>query len=92
MRYLLQNPLSTNALSPAELKHKLREIDNSKELKVINVVELTDKKAFLDSLNKEDDIVVCGGDGTLNHLINDYDFLILKTIFIFISLVMVTIF
>ncbi len=74
MRYLLQNPLSTNALSPAELKHKLREIDNSKELKIINVVELTDKKAFFDLLNKEDDVVICGGDGTLNHLINDYDF------------------
>ncbi len=74
MRYLLYNPLSTKALTTKELKHTIKELDASKELKVIDVIKLEDKKTFLDSLKEDDDIVICGGDGTLNHLINDYDF------------------
>lgn len=74
MRYLLYNPLSTKALTTKELKHTIKELDASKELKVIDVIKLEDKKTFLDSLKEDDDIVICGGDGTLNHLINEYDF------------------
>lgn len=74
MRYLLYNPLSTKALATKELKHTIKELDASKELKVIDVIKLEDKKTFLDSLKDDDDIVICGGDGTLNHLINEYDF------------------
>ncbi len=74
MRYLLYNPLSTKALSTKELKHTIKELDASKELKVIDVIKLEDKKTFLDSLKDDDDAVICGGDGTLNHLINEYDF------------------
>lgn len=74
MRYLLYNPLSTKALTTKELKHTIKELDASKELKVIDIIKLEDKKTFLDSLKEDDDIVICGGDGTLNHLINEYDF------------------
>ena len=70
MRYALYNPLSTKSLSKEQLEVKLKEIDSTKQYEFIDVTTVTDRKAFFDNLKEGDDVVLCGGDGTLNELIN----------------------
>ena len=38
-----------------------------------DIREISDFKAFFESLDREDCIVIAGGDGTLNHFVNDID-------------------
>lgn len=73
MRYVLFNPLSTTCLQPEVLEKKIKEKDPSKELKILDVTKLN-AKDFVLNLKANDDIVLSGGDGTLNHMINRYDF------------------
>ncbi len=74
MRYALYNPLSTKSLSKEELEVKLKEINSEVEYEFVDVTTIEDRKAFLDGLKENDDIVICGGDGTLNKMVNSYDF------------------
>ena len=74
MRYALYNPLSTKSLSKEQLEVKLKEIDSTKQYEFIDVTTVTDRKAFFDNLKESDDVVICGGDGTLNKMVNSYDF------------------
>lgn len=60
MKYYLYNRLANNGIKP--------EIDSSIEL--IDVIGL-DYKKFFDGLNKEDEVVFIGGDGTISHLIDE---------------------
>ncbi len=62
MKYYLYNPLSNNGLKP-ELPEKVELLDATK----------TDLPEFFSKLKKEDEVVLIGGDGTLNHLINTLD-------------------
>lgn len=73
MRYVLFNPLSHTCLDKETLTKEIKSKDESKELTLLDATSI-DIKSFLDSLKEGDDIVVSGGDGTLNHLINAYDF------------------
>jgi len=41
------------------------------EIEFANVLEIKDYKAFFSKYDKEAKFVICGGDGTLNHFIND---------------------
>lgn len=70
MRYILYNPLSNNGHNAGALE-KLKERFNN-ECKVIDVIGL-DTKSFVSKLNKEDEIFILGGDGTVNHFVNDLD-------------------
>lgn len=69
MNYILYNPKSKNG--------KAEEILNSykegiqKDLKDLNVLEINDYTQFINNLTEEDEITIIGGDGTLNHFIND---------------------
>lgn len=74
MRYVLYNPLSTRCMKVEEMTEKLRAIDAEEDLRFISVKEIEDGKAFMESLKKDDDIVIAGGDGTLNRLVNQLDF------------------
>jgi len=74
MRYVIFNTLSTTCLKQEILEEKIKEKDPSKELKLLDATSIKNVSEFLDSLADEDDIVISGGDGTLNHLINCYDF------------------
>ena len=70
MKYILFNPFSNNkrgSESAKEVKEKL----NSK-CECISVIGL-DMKAFMESLASKDDVILVGGDGTLNWFINGID-------------------
>jgi len=73
MRYVLFNPLSSTCLKQEELIKKVKEKDETKELKLIDVTK-EDIDALVKSLKEEDDVVISGGDGTLNHMVNLVDF------------------
>ena len=59
MKYYLYNSKSNNGIRP--------EISDSIEL--IDAVGM-DYPAFLEGLNEEDEVVLIGGDGTLNYFVN----------------------
>ena len=70
---VLFNSKSNNGQGEAEAK-KISEIWKDKELDFHNVLKISYFKGFMNSLNEDDEVVICGGDGTLNHFINDtYD-------------------
>ena len=67
MQYVLYNELSNNGKGKETvevLKGKL-----TGEFEAVNVVGL-DSKEFISKLTAEDDIILCGGDGTLNKFAN----------------------
>ena len=71
--YVLYNPYADNNTG-AKKAERLKEIYGDKELEFIDITDVTDYKALADSLEKEDTIVICGGDGTLNRFANEiYD-------------------
>ncbi len=73
MVYILYNPNSGN--KDGEQKAKtLREFYKDKETDFINITEIDNYKTFCEGLDSSDEIVVCGGDGTLNRFVNEiYD-------------------
>ncbi len=70
MTYLLFNPLSNNN-SGLELKEiaKKELLESYSDLKEIDVTNL-DVDSFVEKLKDEDDLILLGGDGTLNHFAN----------------------
>ncbi len=62
MKYYLYNPLSNNGIRP--------EMSSGKEL--LDATK-TDYKTFFEGLAPEDEVVLIGGDGTVNHLVNNVD-------------------
>ena len=73
--YVLFNPLAGNGRGEKSV--------NSVELQkgeavFLDMTEITDYKAFCETLLPDDRIIVCGGDGTLNRFINAIDGIELK--------------
>lgn len=68
--YVLFNPYSGNGKGE-EYARKLNGILND-ELIYFSMPKITDFKKFL-SMTKGEDIIICGGDGTLNYFINHTD-------------------
>jgi len=70
MNYLLYNPISCNGrgmrLKDKALKKLKDKFDN---LIAINQLTL-DFESFKDKIFEGDNVIVCGGDGTLNHFVN----------------------
>jgi len=69
MRYLLYNPLSgktSQSFEAASLYSTTATIPTT----LVNVTEIEDAGKFFDSLAVEDDLVIFGGDGSLNRLAN----------------------
>ena len=62
MKYYLYNPLANNGIKP-ELSENVELLDATR----------TDYKEFFASLKEEDEVVLIGGDGTINHLVNNFD-------------------
>ena len=62
MKYVLFNPKSNNGRKPEYLE----------KVEYIEVLGL-DYQAFFDGLKEEDEVVLVGGDGTLNYFINQVD-------------------
>lgn len=71
MTYILYNPLANNGNGLAcidEVQEAYR--DDAPELRDLTQL---DTKAFLADLTADDLVILCGGDGTINRLVNDLD-------------------
>jgi len=69
---ILYNPKAGNGRSK-EGAEKLKDILHNGELTFTDMTGITDTAAFQRSLGADDKLVICGGDGTLNRFINDFD-------------------
>ena len=69
MIYIMYNPLAGNSTCE-ETSKGVGEIFASDEKRYINLLEVEDFEGFVRDMDPEDQIILCGGDGTLNHLIN----------------------
>lgn len=70
MKYILFNELSNNKKGKETLDEYVKGLEEPYE--TISVFGL-DYSTFLPKLKEEDTIVLVGGDGTLNHFVNDVD-------------------
>ncbi len=68
-QFILYNPLAGNGTAK-EVAEGLAAA-SSAEAVLFPVTEITDYAAFLAQITPEDTLTVCGGDGTLNHFVND---------------------
>lgn len=67
---VLYNPLAGNNRGLARAK-RLDEIIKGKDIEYIDMTKLDSYDSFFSSLKEDDEVIVAGGDGTLNHFAND---------------------
>ena len=67
--YVIYNPLAGNGT--AEENAKLLQVILDEDLEYYDMTRITNYAAFLSSMEKEDYLVIVGGDGTLNRFAND---------------------
>lgn len=68
--YVLFNPIAGNGKVKEEAKQVEKFFENQ-QLIYKDVTEISDFPKFIDSLNTDDTIVLCGGDGTINRFANN---------------------
>ena len=69
--YILYNPLSGTG-SAKENAEVLSAVSKNKTV-ILNMTDIIDYSTFFNSLDINDRIIICGGDGTLNRFVNDTD-------------------
>ena len=69
MIYLLFNPLADNSKGEADARKWA--VDNGVDGEFVSLLEIKDMVGFLNGLDSEDEVILTGGDGTLNHFAND---------------------
>lgn len=69
MTYLLFNPLADNHKGEEDAR-KWAE-DNNVECSFVSLLDIKDMKSFLDEKGEDDEVILTGGDGTLNRFAND---------------------
>ena len=74
---VLYNPKGNNNTAEAETK-TLDTILKGDEIEYIDVIKLGDTQSFVNKLGADESVIISGGDGTLNHFINDVDCSALK--------------
>ena len=67
--YVIYNPLAGNG--NAEEDAKLLQMVLDEDLEYYDITRITNYTAFLSSMEKDDYLVIVGGDGTLNRFVND---------------------
>lgn len=70
MVFLLYNPRSKNGKAEEKLK-SLRGILSGEDIKEVKVTEVKDYTDLFAGITPEDTVYLLGGDGTLNHFVND---------------------
>lgn len=70
--YVLYNQKSNNSTGMAGAE-PLKEVWKDRAPEFINACGLDDYAAFFEGLEPDDEVCICGGDGTLNYLINNVD-------------------
>ena len=68
-QFILYNPLAGNGTAK-EAAERLAAA-SSAEAVLSTVTKITDYDAFFAGMTPEDTLTICGGDGTLNHFVND---------------------
>lgn len=72
MKYhILHNPYAGHGTHEEKLAH-LNDL-YGENTTIINITEIESYQAFADTLEADDVIILCGGDGTINRFINDTD-------------------
>lgn len=66
MKYYLYNSLSNNGIKP-EFLEIVERLENTEIKEIIDL----DYQGFLKNLKEDDEIVIVGGDGTLNYFVNE---------------------
>ena len=69
--YVIYNPLAGNG--KAKEDSQLLEMLLDEELEYYDMTRITNYAAFISGMEKEDYLVIVGGDGTLNRFVNDTD-------------------
>lgn len=69
---ILYNPKSNNKLGKTAAQEVAKLIKGD-EYEYIDWLSITDRKSFFAALKEDEKVILCGGDGTLNHFINDVD-------------------
>lgn len=68
-KYILYNPLAGSENGVIRAK-RLDVFFSGHETIYVDILGIEDFVAFFDGLSPEDDVIVCGGDGTLNNFVN----------------------
>jgi len=68
--YVLFNPICCNGKGKERTK-RLNSFQFDGELEFLDITTIQSYSDFFNSLDAEDSIIVCGGDGTLNRFVND---------------------
>lgn len=69
--YVLYNNLAGYQTTDDDIR--VLEFALTEPLKFIDITKIKDYRLFLSGLEKDDYLVICGGDGTLNRFVNDTD-------------------
>ncbi len=69
MIYLLYNPLADNSKGEEEARSWAKE--NNVVCDYVSVLDIRDMPAYLNGLKDDDEVILTGGDGTLNRFAND---------------------
>lgn len=69
---ILYNPKSNNKQGKTAAQ-AVTNLIKGEEYEYIDWLSITDRNQFFNALDENDKIILCGGDGTLNHFINDVD-------------------
>ena len=69
--YVLFNPKAGNKENFDASIDKLKTFLADKETEFIDIIKITDYSEFFSSLSEQDEICICGGDGTLSRFAND---------------------
>lgn len=67
--YVLYNPMSCNGKGE-ESARRLDELSLNRELDYRDMTKIEDLNQFMNSLDGDEAVILCGGDGTLNYFIN----------------------
>ena len=70
--HILYNPYASGGKGEEKAK-KLSDLLDRNYVSYYDMTKIEDLQGYINSLDKDEKIVICGGDGTLNRFINSVD-------------------